>query len=531
MTTSINKLEIYNRLLDCFKDGDLDKFKGCLEDAQEGFNPVETICNYDTGKQHNIMAVILEQIFSESHFKTDLNPFLFFDTALSYSKGIDTYTIMLTKKNLMGYVITFDGSPQKKCECIKMLAKHGVDINFPAAPCYCDNILAVPLLITYQPEVLETLISLGATLSEDIVSNYILMQYPSPFNDEYKRSPEAAFENRLKCLELLLQHIRVPRNAVSTVCLMENSSHEFIVYDRDAPYARKYTELTNDYALKVLDMVLEAGADIKDSSKITEQCSSLPLFKKLTELGYDVNARDLFGRTILYRIIENPAAFLPWEILDFVEGFCQCGGDPDLGAPIFPAAARGETEIIKIMAAHGADLDIRGDSSSGCTPALWILSFCSKAEEACKRTLEVLKVFDDLGADLSYVNDYGDTPLYIWASSIKKVLASSSNFNNYYMEILDILLKYNDINEKDADGRIAASTLAVLAGHKYSAKVIPYLMEMAKRGADLTLTDNDGLTVLDHIPYKKYRKQLEQYIERINISRETEYSDITEFAR
>ena len=99
MTTSINKLEIYNRLLDCFKDGALDKFKGCLEDAQEGFNPVETICNYDTGKQHNIMAVILEQIFSESHFKTDLNPFLFFDTALSYSKGIDTYTIMLTKKN------------------------------------------------------------------------------------------------------------------------------------------------------------------------------------------------------------------------------------------------------------------------------------------------------------------------------------------------------------------------------------------------------------------------------------------------
>ena len=183
------------------------------------------------------------------------------------------------------------------------------------------------------------------------------------------------------------------------------------------------------------------------------------------------------------------------------------------------------------MAAHGADLDIRDNSSSGYTPALWILSFCSKAEEAYKRTLEVLKVFDNLGADLSYVNDYGDTPLYIWASSIKKVLASSSNFNNYYMEILDILLKYNNINEKDADGRIAASTLAVLAGHKYSAKVIPYLMEMAKRGADLTLTDNDGLTVLDHIPYKKYRKQLEQYIERINISRETEYSDITEFAR
>ena len=47
-----------------------------------------------------------------------------------------------------------------------------------------------------------------------------------------------------------------------------------------------------------------------------------------------------------------------------------------------------------------------------------------------------------------------------------------------------------------------------------AADLMPYLEKLVEYGADCELKDDSGLSALDRIPYKKYRKELERCIEQ-----------------
>ena len=151
--TDTNKIHIYYRLWDYFKFGNLDGFQKCLDEAvKEGFNPVETFDNTVTGKYANTMSVILDQIISNSHFEPAFDLFPFLDAALSYCKDIDSFVLIDNiNKTLMKYVITLEGDVQKKCECIRLLVKHGAGVNAPTIPARWAN--TQPIIFAAEPEV------------------------------------------------------------------------------------------------------------------------------------------------------------------------------------------------------------------------------------------------------------------------------------------------------------------------------------------------------------------------------------------
>ena len=130
-----------------------------------------------------------------------------------------------------------------------------------------------------------------------------------------------------------------------------------------------------------------------------------------------------------------------------------------------------------------------------------------------------METLDKSGADLSLVNKDGRTPLHVWASAVTQTYKNDNlQWDDIdhadYIAVLDILLKYNDINVRDTNGRTAASVLIENVNRKRIARLMPYLVDMFDRGADFTLKDNGGLNTLDRIPYKKYRKELERCIEQ-----------------
>ena len=523
--TDGNKIHIYYRLWNYFKFGNLDGFQKCLDEAvKEGFNPVETFDNTVTGKYANTMSVILDQIISNSHFEPTFDLFPFLDAALSYCKDIDSFVLIDNiNKTLMKFVITLEGDVQKKCECIRLLVKHGAGVNAPTIPARWAN--TQPIIFAAEPEVVETLIALGADLSDSIVSTYVMNLYPSINSNEYKQAPKEAFGKRLKCLEILFRHIKDLKTAVPlhTACILAHQA-QIRVNNRKSisPAVQEYNDLTNQYALKVLDMLLEAGVPVNERDKygleVMDFCYSLPLFRRLIELGCSVNTTDNNGNTILNRIAQEPEQFLQGEIDGFIEEYFRAGGDPNIGCPIYDAVVSVDIGLIKTLAAHGADLNVQ-KKLGGYSLGTWALSIRSRNADGHNNVLAVMETLDKSGADLSLVNKDGRTPLHVWASAVTQTYKNDNlQWDDIdhadYIAVLDILLKYNDINVRDTNGRTAASVLIENVNRKRIARLMPYLVDMFVRGADFTLKDNGGLSTLDRIPYKKYRKELERCIEQ-----------------
>ena len=558
---SIEKTKISSELWSLFKQNDLAGFKECLYAAsKKGFRPESTFKDPESGISINIMITLLGQILTQQHFKFAYDPLPFLDAALSYCKDLDApANCGLNNKNMLGYIVSAENAdPHIKSECIKLLAKHGADVNAPTD----RNLNFAPLFFVYQAGVAQTLLDLGADTHSSfngiqVVPFFLIKSALNPLSAEYKNAPKEAFKNRLECLKVLLKHTEKDGLQYAAAYL---SSIKKIAYDNFCRIADtslpetqarldQYLDLVDNYCLKALDMLLDAGADLNvrdvNGDNVMTMCGSLTMFKRLLELGCDVNSRNNDNETLLSIVSSYVNSFRQEERLSIAKEYLDNGGDIDpqkkgsMQTPLFDAAKNCDLQMIRLLADHGADLNHR-DAYSGCTPVMWgfeegLTEYVQGKSEYMKK-LDMLKLFEELGADMSVTNNSGETMVHIWARLVGSpgisVYADKEQLKrnyNSYIKTLEILLKYSDINAVDNTGRTAASVL--IDSTKHIAKIMPYLEKLVEYGADCELKDDSGLSALDRIPYKKYRKQLEKYIEQINISREATDSGIAEFMR
>ena len=558
---SLEKIKISSELWILLKQNDLAGFKECLYEAsKKGFCPESTFKEPESGISINIMITLLGQILTEQYFKFVFDPLPFLDAALSYCKDLDApANCGLNNKNMLGYIVSAENAdPHIKSECIKLLAKHGADVNYPTG----RKDAIAPLFLAYEAEVAQTLLDLGADIHAtfkgiQIVSFFLMKSAINPMSEEYKNAPKEIFQKRLKCLKVLLKHTDKDGLQYAAAHL---SNMKKIAYDN---YCRKadtslqgtkvlldqYLNLVDDYCLEALDMLLNAGAELEvrdwDGDNAITMCGSHALFKKLLELGCNVNSHNHNGETLLSIVASDESSFSPKERLSIAKEYLDNGGyiDPQekgsTQTPLFNAAKNCDLDMIRLLASHGADLNYK-EAYSGYTPVMWGFELgpveISLGRYKFTNRLNMLRLFEELGADLTVIDNDGETMLHKWARLIGdpfSVLFSDKerlkhNFDDY-IEALEILIRHTDINAKDQFGRTAASIMIDCT--KYTSQIIPYLGKMIEFGADFEIKDNGGHNTLDRIKSKKSKQMIEKMLEMRKNTREMVDEGLKEFIR
>jgi ankyrin repeat protein len=188
------------------------------------------------------------------------------------------------------------------------------------------------------------------------------------------------------------------------------------------------------------------------------------LFKKILELGADINVKDKDGETPLYG-----ASF--YGRTEIVSLLLQKGADinvkdKDGETPLYGASQDGNKEIVSMLLQKGADTDIADKNSR--TPLYWASSRGHK---------EIVSMLLQKGADTDIADKNSRTPLY-WASFYGRT------------EIVSMLLQNGaDINVKDKDGQTPLYQ-ASLDGNK---EIVSMLLQ---KGADPNIANKNGQTPL-----------------------------------
>jgi ankyrin repeat protein len=205
--------------------------------------------------------------------------------------------------------------------------------------------------------------------------------------------------------------------------------------------------------------------------------------------------------------------------IEMVELFLSRGFDPNVDLPRFTplgaAAMSGDTELIKVMIAHGCE--VKRAAGNGDTP---LLSCCKRGSENCNphvraACLEVARLLIELGADVDCVNHEGNTPLDCacaaispgWSEMITLLLDSNARFDrcrnhgaNCVMHVamtlsdepLKALLEHGvDPNSRDVSG-ITCLMYAASFARVERAKLL------LERGARVLLRDPSGKTAFDY---------------------------------
>lgn len=240
---------------------------------------------------------------------------------------------------------------------------------------------------------------------------------------------------------------------------------------------------------------------------------SKPLVKLLLAAGADVKVADAHGA--------GPLHFLATDFpdLDLAGLLLDAGAEPnalggrDRRAPLHDAVLRPKLDLAGLLLDRGADIDVhegrdaltplqltlKADTKTSLAAAMWLLergadlnavdrhgqnALCTALRSTSDAAL-VSRLLDK-GARL-VTNTFGSTPLHVSVSSTQRRATA----------LWDLLVERGcDLNAQDNEGD---TPLHVAACH-WNASCVKYLL---KKGADPTLRDGKGETVLDQAKHLK----------------------------
>ena len=259
--------------------------------------------------------------------------------------------------------------------------------------------------------------------------------------------------------------------------------------------------------IQILKSLISIGADIyhktndgKSLLHLTEFNEHLEIIEYVLSLGFDVNATDNNGWTVLlsaagsnrnvevlkkfialganiyhktnegYSLLHCAAINEHIEVLEYVLslGFDVNDVSNNGMTPLFCAAkTNSNIEVLKKLISSVADINHKDKDG-------WSLLHWATENEH----IEVLEYVLSLGLDVNVVDNNGWTPLFCAAK------------NNSNVEFLKKLIAFDaDINHKDKDGR----TLMHFVAGNGQIEVLEYILSLE---LDVNVTDNDGLTPL-----------------------------------
>ncbi len=251
-------------------------------------------------------------------------------------------------------------------------------------------------------------------------------------------------------------------------------------------------------------------------------------YKKLVDIGVDINSAIIDGQTPVHIIAEHPTpSYFNGEKITYFEDAARMFDgesatvlDNDGVSAMHAAAFMGHAEMLKAMAERGADINVTQDApaKAGNTPL----------HAACERCrVDAVKTLIELGADDGIKNVDGLTAAHIIADknacnvnnsdrelkdknrlAILKMLKTLDEPNNNGMTPL-MLVQYNylnfmtaaqavliergaDVNRKDSRGR----TALIIAADEHCYK--DAIKELVRAGADIDAADTNGRTALHY---------------------------------
>ncbi len=548
------KIHTYNRLLDCFKFGNLDKFMKCLDEgAKEGFSPAGTFKSQGTGYV-NLISLILNQIITGSRFDMNFDPFPFLDAALSYSRDIDTPVVIdYERKNLIKHAIDLDGDVQKKCECIRLLAKHGANINSSGNSAVY---LYPPLFYAGESAVVETLLRHGADPNymaftydipgaprkgESVIEHFLKKHITKPNIHARRITRDYArmFEDAAKSIELLIK-FGAPVNTDETnlssplMSLCELKQAMLAVRLRYAGKSREdvtpvmdgYLPYLDAFLERTFDMLVDAGADVNHrdctGNSPATVCTSSKLLRKLMESGYTGDDMYRHDKPLISGVMDRMEEdSLYHTFCDDEDGLIEIfleqtklhNRDPLLVKTyeaVLPKAVKyGCTGIIRRLVEAGADINCR-NKVTGKTPLFSLFLLAPDLKTMCDT--DVLSLMRDLGADFSAADKDGNTPLHFCATLFTgnpSYVRAGCRFD----ETLDALVKSGaDIDAVNNSGYTPAAILVKGAGRNEWGDVMPLLVKMIELGADMYKGGESS--AMELIAVKKHRRELERCIEQ-----------------
>lgn len=298
--------------------------------------------------------------------------------------------------------------------------------------------------------------------------------------------------------------------------------------------------LSNDENCSVLDMIEKAGISLTDkfSSRgrvfcLRDKCfamnAGVNAIKKLISMGVDVNSAIINGKTPVHIVANEPVPYsYDDEEFTYFEDAARLFDvesatalDNNGVSAMHTAARAGHTEMLKVLAELGADVNVTQDApaKAGNTP---LHSAC----ETCR--LDSVKTLMELGADDSMKNVDGLTPAQIVidgdrcfrGSSYERERADKNRVEiiktlktldeprndgvtplmrlqyegiNFITNVQPVLLEAGvDVNRKDSRGR----TALMIAADEHCFKDI--IKELIRAGADINAVDAKGKTALHY---------------------------------
>jgi serine/threonine-protein phosphatase 6 regulatory ankyrin repeat subunit A len=217
--------------------------------------------------------------------------------------------------------------------------------------------------------------------------------------------------------------------------------------------------------------LIVVNADEIDDSYVQNILSSQDekSFNLLINQGLDVNSLDKDGYTMLYYVLKNN------KDLKMAKKLIEAGADVNL------PSSNGMTPLL-IATSKANELQLKkiniSDDENSVQKEIREAIINEKIEEEIERSVSILKMLIEAGADVNQETPYG-TPL---------MSASISDLNNKMVEIL--IKEGAKIDQQDKNGRTALFYAQIFD----SQEIIGILI---KNGADVSIKDKNGKTYME----------------------------------
>lgn len=200
--------------------------------------------------------------------------------------------------------------------------------------------------------------------------------------------------------------------------------------------------------------------------------------------------KDVEENTVNQQLINATEQNDKESILSLIEKGADINATNEQGRTAVMIATRNnEPDIVKMLIEQGADIDVRDHNKDN------VLLYAGASGY-----LEIVKLAVEAGADTTITNRYGGTALIPAAE-------------RGHVDVIEELLEHSDtdvnhINNLDWTALLEAIILS--DGGKNHQKIVQLLID---HGADVTISDGEGITPLDHAKKRGY-KEIEQLLKK-----------------